>query len=330
MRTHLRPESKEKHSDPQHFNMSRAERPESARRTTPSWPDQHAAANGHSLSGIRILPERSDTSATPLVSLADPPEKAPPAPAPPNQQAAPAIKPPVLESGEIEIEDAGNAFTGTESAIPGFSRHDVGSGFTVKTKNMKVLEDSPGSFVFGLVQNVLFDHFEATYTKGDMLVDSVGPLLDIWPSHPAPFFHEGGGDNPVYPTSLFTQLSVGAKYTDEPSWPLPAIARFCDETVLLKSATRSMMFRVGVVARHVGTGQLFQLGAAAKTHFLKWQADIKPSGRTLKSDNQLKGTYTLDKPGVTLKLANPNGVDEINKLKKAAVEDMETRCENLL
>ena len=320
MRTHLRRESRNINSASSDGDVLRAER---------SCPAQHATTNGHSLSNIRMLPERSDNRAR----LADPPENVPaPPPAPaPDQNATPATKPPVLESGEIEITDDGNDFTMAEASVPAFSRHDVGSNFTVKTKNMKVQEDSPGAFVFGLVQNVLFDHLHATYTRGDMLVDAVGPNLDIWPKDPAPFFHEGGGDNPVAPSVLFTQLSVHAKYTDKPSWPLPAMGTFCDSTVLLTSATRSMMFRVGVVARHVGTGELFQLGAASKTHFLKWQADINTrGGRKLKSDNKLQGTYTLDKPGTTLKLDGPTGVDEVNKAADAAKADMATRCENLL
>jgi hypothetical protein len=334
VRTYLRPESRDTNSTSQYFKQSRAERPESARRST-SWPDQHVATNGHSFSNLRILPERSSASASPRVSLADPPENvapAPVAPAPDPQQSTPATKPPVLESGEVEITDGGNAFTSEVAYFKGMTVYDVGSSFTVQTKNVKVLEDSPGSFVFGLVQNVLFDHFEATYSKGDMLVDSVGPFLDIWPTDPAPFFHEGGGDNPVAPSVLFTQLSVGAKFTDKPSWPLKPRERFCNEEVKLKTATRSIAFRVGLVARHVGTGELFQLGAAAKTYLLKWHAviDTDTATRSLKSDNQLKGTYTLDKPGVTLVLAPPTAVTEVNKLTQEASKEMETRCDNVL
>lgn len=334
MRTHLSPQSKADSSDPQHFIQHPAKRPESARRSTRPSPDRHPATSGHSLSRFRILPERSAASPAGHVHLADPPENVAPAPVPatPAQQAAPATKPPVLDSGEVEITDGGNDFTSAVAYFAGMTRYDVGSNFTVKTKNTKVQEDDPGAFVFGLVQNVLFDHFEATYTKGDVLIDSVGPFLDIWPTDPAPFFHEGGGDNPVAPTVLFTQLSVGAKFTDKPSWPLTPMAQFCNEQVKLKSATRSIAFRVGLVARHVGTGELFQLGAAAKTYLIKWRAEVNTdtAARSLKSDNQLKGTYTLDKPGVTLQLAPPTAVTEVNKVTKAATEEMETRCENVL
>ncbi|MDT5269398.1 MAG: hypothetical protein QOH49_1584 [Acidobacteriota bacterium] len=334
MRTYLPPEIKQNDSATQHSNQRRAEQLDSAHLSNRSSPGQHTATNGHSLSRIRILPERSDTSATPRVSLADPPVNAPAAPAPvtPDQPKAPATTPPVLASGEVEITDDGNDFTAPTAFFTGMTVYDVGSNFTVQTHNVKVTEDSPGAFVYGLVQNVLYDHFEATYTRGDMLVDSVGPFLDIWPTDPAPFFHEGGGDNPVAPSVLFTQLSVGAKYTDKPSWPLKPTARFCNEQVYLKSATRSLSFRVGLVARHVRTNELFQLGATTKTYLLKWHADIDTdtANRTLKSDNQLKGTYTLDKPGVTLQLAPPTAVTEVNTATQSETKDMETRCENVL
>jgi hypothetical protein len=330
MRTHLDRESRKRNTASRDFDVFRAGRPESARRATRSWPDRHAAAGGHGLSGIRILPERSGDRA----SLAAPPENVAPAPAPPaaGQQAASATKPPVLESGEVEIKDDGNAFTSDVAYFAGMTVYDVGSNFTVQTKNVKVQQDSPGAFVYGLVQNVLFDHFEATYSKGDMLVDSVGPFLDIWPTDPAPFFHEGGGDNPVYPSSLFTQLSVSAKFTDKPSWPLKPRERFCGEQVSLKTAARTIAFRVGLVARHVGTGELFQLGAAAKTYMIKWRAEIDTAtaARTLKSENQIKGTYELDKPGVKLELAPPTAVTEVNKAEDAATKEMESRCENVL
>ena len=334
MWTYLLPKTRQNDSAPQHFDERRVEQSEPTRQTPRSWPDPQSAPGGHSLNSFRILPEHSNTSAARRVSLASPPENVAPAPAPaaPDPQAAPATKPPELESGEVEITDAGNDFTSAVAYFAGMTVYDVGSDFTVKTHNVKVREESGGAFVYGLVQNVLFDHFEATYSKGDLLVDSVGPFLDIWPTHRAPFFHEGGGDNPVYPTSLFTQLSVGAKYNDKPSWPLKPSARFCNDEVKLKSATRSMAFRVGLVARHVRTNELFQLGAASKTHTLKWHAEINTdtAARTLKSDNHLKGTYTLDKPGIALKLAPPTGVEEINKATKTATEEMETRCENVL
>lgn len=257
-----------------------------------------------------------------------PGSSAPPTPA----QAGPAPAPPTLVSGLVELLDRGNAFASPLSSS-GFvpSRFDVASDFTAKTKDVVVSEPADSGFMYGLVQNVVFDHFEATYSKGDMLVDAVGPFLDIFPGEPAPFMHDGS-DNPVFPSVLFTRLGVAAQFTDKPSWPLEPFGRYCNEEVSLRTARRSLMFRIGLVARNISNQALIQLGATNATYQIKWDVTADPTRntRSLNSQNKLAGTLGLTSPGVTLTLAPPTGVEKINEAVAAEKRDMASRCEKVL
>jgi len=183
-------------------------------------------------------------------------------------------------------------------------------------------------FEYGLVQNLFFDHIEEVFSDGDMLVDSVGPMVDIDPSNLSelPFIH----GNATMPQALFTTLRVGQSFTDIPSLEVKLNMEHCKKNVQLKSVIRSVHFRVGLVARGLRTKRLVSLGATPSTYGLAWQVDFTgPSFKFTESAN-LSGSPTLSAsapPVVTDgKVA---GVEGQKTLSDETIR-FKQRCENVL
>jgi hypothetical protein len=208
-------------------------------------------------------------------------------------------------------------------------------GFTISkpfTVSCSASVNEPASakepFEYGLVQNVWFDHVEEVFTSGDMLVDTVGPKVDINQDNPSemPFIH----GNATIGSSLFAQMMAGPSFSDVPSLEVRLHDTHCNKSVDLVSASRSLAFKVGLVARGMKTGTLFPLAEIPGTYASKWQVDFNGNAWKSSEFTTPQGQYTLAAPIKTIvtsgTIAGAEGQMALSDESAAFRE----RCENVL
>jgi hypothetical protein len=121
-----------------------------------------------------------------------------------------------MTSGALTITgDPGIKITQTGGVIIGAGReYNISKSFTVSASApVQEPATADGKFKYGIVQNVMYDHIEETFTEGEMLVDSVGPLVDVADKSEIPFLHANQQD----PSILWRQKSAMPSFTDVPS-----------------------------------------------------------------------------------------------------------------
>ena len=246
------------------------------------------------------------------------------------QQASPL---PTLVSGSLNIKSQNPTVTQLGGSIISSSLvWKIAKEFKASVRAI-VNEPQGGNEVweYGIVQNVFFDHIEEVYDDGDMLVDSVGPLVDVASASEVPFIHQGP-DNPQLPSQLFNTFSVGPFFTDIPSLEVQAEKLHCKKTKQSKivSVARSSAFRAGLVARGIKSKRLVPLGAIGSTYMSKLRVDFPGAGFEWTELITPDGTYKLsaDSNPVTMdgKIANDEGQATLN----AESSEFEQRCENVL
>ena len=203
----------------------------------------------------------------------------------------------------------------------------IAKPFTVSASAVVQEPSSAEPFEYGVVQNVFFEHIEEVFSDGDMLVDSVGPMVDSEPSE-APFIHA----NARMPTSLFTSLRVGPSFTDIPSLEVMLKMLHCKKKkpVELKTVVRSLQFRAGLVARGLKTGRVVQLGAIQTTYGFKSQVDFTgPSFKSTDASN-LTGSYPLSASASAVITDGPIANEEGQAALNTETASFEQRCENVL
>lgn len=227
--------------------------------------------------------------------------------------------------------------TVNDSAMAHLRFFHVDSPFTVSSSNVSIEEPSDALFEYGLVQNVFYDHLETRYDPfGDLLVDSVGPMLDVFPGEPIPFFHQGSNNPMLSSPGLFGRsTTVAVSYTDKPGVPLMFQETACNQRVSLKSAKNSLQFRAGLVARNTrAPAQLVQLASTTSTYGLWWELSVDKPGEEMAyhitTSPLMKGPLTLSPTAPALELAGRLAVTDINENLKVAKEDLSTRCESVL
>ncbi len=185
-------------------------------------------------------------------------------------------------------------------------------------------------FEYGLVQNLFFDHIEEVFTEGDMLIDNVGPMVDVDTSNPSerPFIHA----NARMPSTLFTTTRVGPSFDDRPSLEVMLNKLHCEKqkNVQLKMVKRSAQFRVGLVARGLKSQRLIPLGAIEKTYGFSWQVDfVGPAFKSTDAAN-LTGSYTLSSSASMPIMDGTIAGAQAQTLLNAEGADFEQRCGNVL
>lgn len=230
--------------------------------------------------------------------------------------------PAVLQSGTVRLSYTVGSDT-TTLATP--NRLDFGftirNPFTVSV-SATVLERVAG-LEYGLVQNVIYDHFEAQYDRGEMLADTVGPLLDVAVGEAPPFIHQNAS---AAQPNLFSPAPgnlVSASFTDTPSISAglntpqtPRTTPIETRTVcgLLRRFKSVTVFKVGLVGRATRTNQLFLLGVVDHLYRLAFEYVLEWDGPTTGKvrrpaavDQDIQGTHPLV-PGdlaVRLPIAGP-------------------------
>jgi hypothetical protein len=270
------------------------------------------------------------------VRSADPPTAG--APAPPSAAPAAAAQgvPKFLE-GAIKINDGGSKARAETGVFEHFNSFSVDSPFDVSTSGVKIEEPPKGMFQYGLVQNLFFHHLEQRYAPhGDMLVDSVGPFVDVWFTETPPFFHEST-DNPVLssPGLFGSSTTVVAKYSDKPGVSFSAKETACNERVALKSARNSLEFRAGLVARDMNNpATLIHLASTSTTYGYWWNLQVDKPGEAMDyhidTSPAMSGTYTLSASAPAVVLSGKRAVEDINEKRDAEKLDMASRCESVL
>ena len=287
-------------------------------------------------------------------TVADPSAEAPqPAPSAPAASAKCSETPrwPKLTAGKVVISDKGTKLKSEQ--ILHQELESVQSHFAVKTESINIVEPPAGQFEYGLVQNVLFEHFEASFAPYvKMVIDAVGPAVDVFFEEPPPFFHEGD-TNPDKLWRVGNLAGLSVFFEDKPEFPLdfrrmsskkeekeegkdkgkdednewaqsPLSA--CGEAIKMTSASDSLVFRVGLVARNVETNAVCQLGAESKMYAVKWTVENLGTTRKLTSNNDLDGTYDLALPGPDLALEPPRGVEIVNQARNEGLADLSSQC----
>ena len=183
-------------------------------------------------------------------------------------------------------------------------------------------------FEYGLVQNVWFDHIEEVFTSGDMLVDTVGPEVDIDPGNPSemPFIH----GNASMASLLFGKMFAGPSFTDVPSLEVRLHDTHCNKNVDLVSVTHSLAFKVGLVARGIKTQTLFPLAEIPGTYASKWQIDFNGNAWNFSEPTTPTGSHTLAAPTTALVTGGSIAGAEGQKALNDETDAFRTRCENVL
>jgi hypothetical protein len=247
------------------------------------------------------------------------PQPTPPA-APAPQPAAPA---PTLDSGRLEITSTPATVISLGSSIPAFSGFKIEKSFTVKGYGKVNLPPNDSMYDVGVVQNVFFDHMEQKFDNGDMLIDVVGPYVDVADVADVPFIH----GNKVAASTL--NYSMSTSYTDVPSQKVTPLIHCKTSWAHPVSADRTVTFRAGLVARHQITGKLTYLGASDKTYRVKWHADF--DGLKWKiTDEALAGTYPLSASATALTLGGTLANDAGQTAVQTEIDAFKDRCENVL
>ena len=256
-----------------------------------------------------------------------PPANAPSAPSKVPQSATAPVDP-IMASGSIDIKAKPLTLEQQGGQILAFTMgFKIAKPFTVKASAQVQEPPDAEPFEYGIVQNVFFDHIEEAYSDGDMLVDSVGPLVDC-NSGEQPFIHA----NAVMPETLFTTKRVGPSFTDIPSLEVMLHKLHCEKkkSVELKSVNRSVQFRAGLVARGLKTGRLVPLGNTQTTY--GFDSEVIFTGPAFKSTDRenLTGSFPLSTsaPAVVTggAIANDDGQAALN----SETARFEQRCQNVL
>jgi hypothetical protein len=244
-------------------------------------------------------------------------------------QAAPATADPTMTSGSLAITETKLDVVQQGGAIlantMGFK---ISKPFTISASAQVQEPPNAEPFEYGLVQNVFFDHIEEVFSEGDMLVDSVGPMVDCDGSSGLPFIHA----NAKMPTSLFTTLRVGPSFTDITSLEVMLNELHCkkSKSVKLKSVFRSAQFRAGLVARGLKTRRLVQLGAVQTTYGFEWQVNFTgPSFKSVDASN-LTGSYPLSISASAVVIDGTIAGEEGQEALNAERTRFQQRCENVL
>ena len=239
-----------------------------------------------------------------------------------------AMADPTMTAGSLAITEAPLAVVQQGGQIlantMGFK---IAKPFTVSASAQVQEPFNAEPFEYGLVQNVFFDHIEEVFSDGDMLVDSVGPMVDSEPSE-VPFIHA----NARMPTSLFASLRVGPSFTDIPSLEVMLKMLHCKKKkyVELKKVVRSMQFRAGLVARGLKTGRVVPLGAIQTTYGFKSQVDFTgPSFKSTDASN-LTGSYPLSTSASAVITDGTIAGEEGQAALNTETTSFEQRCENVL
>jgi hypothetical protein len=259
----------------------------------------------------------------------------PAAPAPQPAQPAPPAPAPSMKSGSLTIKgDPGVSVTQTGGVIVGPGKeYRIAKTFKVSASAM--VDEPAGTtddFKYGIVQNVMYDHVYQTFTDGDMLVDSVGPMVDVATKDESPFIHASAG-NLVAPGALFIQKTAGPSFTDVPSLEVgPKLHCRKSKWVKPLKVERSLAFKAALVAQNVKTKTLTHLGGFDKTYHVKWEVNFErdTDKYAWKEIYQPDGSHQLSASAAAVKLDGTIANDQGQKLLNAESTAFEDRCEPVL
>lgn len=245
------------------------------------------------------------------------------------QQASGGISEPSLVSGSLLITEQPLTVTQQGGNVLAVSRSfNIAKPFTVSASVDIKQPTNVQQFTYGIVQNVLFDHVEEVFTDGDILLDSVGPMVDVDPTNTneVPFIH---GNNEL-PTQLFTKFFAHPHFTDVPSLDVKLKKTHCQKGVDLVSVERSIAFRSGLVARNLLTNKLVPLGATQTTYASKWHVDFNDATYQWSELISPKGNYPLSASAIPVETSGViAGIEGQNALNNE-VSAFEKRCYNVL
>lgn len=260
-----------------------------------------------------------------------PAPQAPPSAPAPAAAPEPAVPAPTIGPGAITITSKPTSVTADIAAlIQTSSRWKVENNFTVSA-SAPVQEPAghDGAFQYGIVQNVMYDHIYETFTPaGDILVDSVGPLVDVGSKDEVPFIHA----NQAYPTGIFRNDTATPSFTDIPSLDV-AWNLHCGKSKWVKprKVERTLALTAALVAQHVRSKQLFQLGGIGKMYRVKWVVEIADDDSFKSTDlDKPDGTYPLSASAAAVTLDGTIANDQAQALLKAENDAFQDRCEDVL
>jgi hypothetical protein len=250
-------------------------------------------------------------------------------------QPAAASPAPSLVSGSLTISSQPLAVTQQGGQVITVSRvYNVAKEFKVQASATITEPQSSEPFQYGVVQNVFYDHIEEVFTDGDMLVDSVGPMVDVADKAETPFIHADAGNLELSGSLFAGPPHVGPSFTDVPSLDVAGAPVHCKKAkrVYIRSADRSVSFRAGLVAKGMKTNQLVFLGGIDKTYNLKWHADFDFDANSWKTTDSsaLDGSYALSTSAIPVTLGGTIGNDAGQAALKAETAAFEERCDNVL
>ena len=240
-----------------------------------------------------------------------------------------------MKSGSLTIKgDPGVSVTQTGGVIAGPGKeYHIAKTFKVSASAM--VDEPAGTtddFKYGIVQNVMYDHIYQTFTDGDMLVDSVGPMVDVASKDEIPFLHASSG-NLVAPGALFIQKTAGPSFTDIPSLDV-APKLHCHKSKWVKplKVERSIAFKAALLAQHVKTKALTHLGGIDKTYHVKWEVNFErdTDKYAWTEIHTPDGSYQLSASAAAVKLDGTIANDDGQKLLNAESAAFEDRCEPVL
>jgi hypothetical protein len=237
---------------------------------------------------------------------------------------------PSFVSGSVSITEAPLSVVQTGGEIlDAAMEFTISKPFTVTASGAEVKEPNAAEpFEYGLVQNLWFDHVEEVFTSGDILVDSVGPEVDIDPKNPSemPFMH----GNATVGSTLGAKMFAVPQFTDVPSIEVGLHETHCKMSVDLVSVTRSTAFKVGLVARGMKTQTLFPLAEIPGTYASEWRVGFNGNAWKSSETTTPKGTYTLSAPTKALVNSGTIAGVEGQKALNAETAAFRTRCVNVL